>query len=186
MTKPLFIVILLWLTIALSSATTADQIANQDLSSNAPEQAPGELAAQIETLKQALVQLNRNLFVLEEDLLFPSSTQVVVYLSTDVGEYFELDSVELTLNGQRINTYLYTQRQRQALNRGGVQRLHIGNISQGKHQLTAVYIGYGPEKREFKRAVSLDFEKDEDAATVELLIADSEAKQQPIFSAVLL
>lgn len=144
------------------------------------------LAAEMETLKQALVNLNRDLFILEEDLLFPSSTQIAVYLSMDVGEYFKLDAVELKIDGKLATHYLYTDRQVNALYKGGVQRLFVGNINQGSREITAFFIGTGPENRPYKRAVTLEFEKDDEAATVELKIVDSTSKQQPIFSAILL
>jgi len=145
-----------------------------------------ELAAEMETLKQALVNLNRDLFILEEDLLFPSSTQIAVYLSMDVGEYFKLDAVELKIDGTLATYYLYTDRQVNALYKGGVQRLFVGNINQGSREITAFFIGTGPENRPYKRAVTLEFDKDDEAATVELKIVDSTSKQQPIFSAILL
>ncbi|WP_412972169.1 hypothetical protein [Glaciecola sp. MF2-115] len=145
-----------------------------------------DLAAEMETLKQALVNLNRDLFILEEDLLFPSSTQVAVYLSMDVGEYFKLDSVELKIDGKLATHYLYTDRQVNALYKGGVQRLFVGNVNQGTREISAFFIGTGPENRPYKRAVTLEFDKDDEAATVELKIVDSTSKQQPTFSAILL
>lgn len=148
--------------------------------------ADSDLAAEMETLKQALVNLNRDLFILEEDLLFPSSTQVAVYLSMDVGEYFKLDAVELKIDGKLATHYLYTQRQVNALYKGGVQRLFVGNINQGDREISAFFIGIGPENRPYKRAVTLEFDKDDEAATIELKIVDSTSKQQPTFSAILL
>lgn len=145
-----------------------------------------DLADEMETLKQALVNLNRDLFILEEDLLFPSSTQVAVYLSMDVGEYFKLDAVELKIDGKLATNYLYTDRQVNALYKGGVQRLFVGNINQGSREITAFFIGIGPQNRPYKRAVTLAFEKEDEAATVELKIVDSTSKQQPAFLATLL
>lgn len=144
------------------------------------------LSAQIEDLKQSLIELNRDLFILEEDLLFPSSTQVAVYLSLDVGTYFKLDAVELKVDNDTVTQYLYTERQVKALQRGGVQRLYIGNVNQGEHELTAFFIGIGPENRPYKRAVTITLDKDDEAAAIELQITDSTAKHQPEFKAVVL
>lgn len=144
------------------------------------------LSSQIEDLKKALITLNRDLFILEEDLLFPSSSQLAVYLSVDVGTFFTLDAVELKIDDEVATHYLYTERQINALHRGGVQRLYLGNIPQGEHELTAFFVGIGPENRPYKRAVSIQFEKDNDPQAVELQIVDSPAKQQPEFSAVVL
>lgn len=142
------------------------------------------IAKQLQKLKREVIALNRDLFVLEEDLLFPSSTQVAVYLSMDVGTYFKLDSVELKIDDEVVTSYLYTDRQIDALYRGGVQRLHIGNLSQGEHQISAFFVGIGPENREYKRATSFTFNKTADSKALELTITDSTSKQQPKFAVV--
>lgn len=161
------------------------QTADDFLNSQAQD-SQQNLADQIETLKQAMVNLNRDLFILEEDLLFPSSTQVAVYLAMDVGEYFGLDAVEIRINGEVKTYYLYTERQVNALYRGGVQRLYVGNVNQGDHELTAYFVGIGPENREYKRALSIKFTKDEDPVALELNVIDSTSKQQPLFEAKVL
>lgn len=169
------------------AANTAKELKSADDFLNSQQQdSQQNLADQIETLKQAMVNLNRDLFILEEDLLFPSSTQVAIYLSMDVGEYFGLDAVEIRINGEVKTYYLYTDRQVNALYRGGVQRLYVGNVNQGEHELTAYFVGIGPEKREYKRAVSVKFTKDEDPVAVELSVIDSTQKQQPLFEAKVL
>ncbi|MBU3004757.1 hypothetical protein [Paraglaciecola arctica] len=142
------------------------------------------IAQQLQQLKKEVVALNRDLFVLEEDLLFPSSTQVVVYLSMDVGTYFNLDAVELRIDDKVVSYHLYTEKQIQALFKGGVQKLHIDNLAQGEHQLSAFFIGKGPQDREYKRATSLTFSKTAEAKSLEISIIDSSVKQQPIFEAV--
>lgn len=137
--------------------------------------------AELRALKQELVALNRDLFLLEEELLFPASTQVAVYLSMDVGKYFALDAVELSINDQRVAKYLYTEREVDALHRGGVHRLYLGNLKTGSHELVAVLTGRGPQGREYRRAASLDFDKGLGPQQLELVLQDSEALQQPTF-----
>ena len=141
------------------------------------------LDAQMEDIKQSLVKLKRDLVVLEEDLLFPASTQVAVFLSMDVGEFFQLDSVSVKLNGKEVTHYLYTDRQIDALYRGGVQRLFVGNVKQGDNRLTAFFTGRGPSGRDYRRATSIEFEKSFEPTFVELKIEDSTAKYQPEFKA---
>src|SRR5690606_35254019 len=85
------------------------------------------LSQEVEDLKQAALELNRDLLILEEELLFPSNTQLVVFLSLDVGEYFRLDAVKLTVDDKLVASHLYTPTQNDALSRGGIQRLYIGN-----------------------------------------------------------
>ena len=139
------------------------------------------LDTQMEDIKQSLIELKRDLVILEEDLLYPASSQVAVYLSMNVGEFFELDSVTLRLNGKKVSHYLYTKRQINALYRGGVQRLFIGNVKQGSNRVTAFFIGTGPNGREYKRAATTEFKKSFEPAFVELKISDSTAKYQPDF-----
>lgn len=174
----------------LATAATLSFHANSqpqehDLSILAPVKpaADSELGQEIETLQQTLIQLNRDLFILEEDLLFPSSTQIAVYLSMDVGTYFDLDSVEIKVNDKTVEHYLYTEKQVSALERGGVHRVYVGNIGQGEHQLTAFFHGFGPNKRAYKRGVNLTFAKSEQPSAIELQIVDSETAQQPEFVA---
>src|SRR5688572_17721536 len=78
-------------------------------------------------LKKQVLDLNRDLFLLEEELLFPSNTQTAVFISMDVGEFFGLDSVELKIDDKDVANYLYTEREAEALLKGGVQRLYIGD-----------------------------------------------------------
>jgi hypothetical protein len=137
--------------------------------------------AELRALKQELVALNRDLFLLEEELLFPANTQVAVYLSMDVGKYFALDAVELSINDQRVAKYLYTEREVDALHRGGVHRLYLGNLKTGTHELVAVLTGRGPQGREYRRATSLEFQKGLGSQQLELVLRDSEALQQPTF-----
>ena len=137
-----------------------------------------------ESIKQGMLVLNRDLFILEEELLFPGNTQLTVFVSMDVGEFFQLDAVKLTLDEKPVTNYLYSERQVDALKRGGVQRLYLGNIKAGDHDLVAVYTGRGPEGRDFRRAVNLNFEKSTGIKQLELKIVDDESMQQPDFQIV--
>ncbi len=137
---------------------------------------------EVQTLKDAVLDLNRDLFLLEEELLFPANTQVAFFLSMDVGEYFALDSVNLKIDGKEVTNYLYTEREVQALRRGGVQRLHLANLDVGEHELVAVFKGAGPHARDYRRGATLAFKKGIGAKYVELEITDKAPKQQPEFA----
>lgn len=139
------------------------------------------LDQQTQDLKQEVLNLNRDLFLLEEELLFPSSTQVTVFLSMDVGEFFALDSVQLKIDDKVVTSYLYTQREVAALHRGGVQRLHVDNLKAGEHEIVAILVGKGPQGRDYRRGANLVFEKGLSPKFLELRIVDSTAKHQPDF-----
>jgi hypothetical protein len=169
---------------ALMNAPVDETASRDDSATEAA--APGNPAAigsQMEGIKRDLVELKRDLVVLEEDLLYPASSQVAVFLSMDVGEFFALDSVTLKLNGKDVTHYLYTEKQADALFRGGVQRLFVGNVKQGENQLTAFFTGKGPEGRDYRRATTVTFEKSFEPSYVDLKISDSTAKYQPEFVA---
>jgi len=135
----------------------------------------------VQDLKKQVLDLNRDLFLLEEELLFPSNTQTAVFISMDVGEFFGLDSVALRIDDKDVANYLYTEREAEALLKGGVQRLFIGNLKAGEHELVAVFTGAGPHARDYRRAASVVFEKGIGPKYIELTISDRETKQQPEF-----
>ncbi len=139
------------------------------------------LDGQVQNLKSEVLDLNRELFMLEEELLFPANTQVSVFVSMDIGEYFALDSVQLKLDGKPVSNYLYTDREVEAMYRGGVHRLYLGNLKTGSHQLVAIFTGKGPHGRDYRRGATLDFEKSIGTKFVELQISDRQIKQQPEF-----
>lgn len=143
--------------------------------------APQALDGRIQDLKQEVLKLNRELFALEEELLFPANTQVSVFLSLDVGGTFALDSVQLKIDDKIVTNYLYTERELEAFRRGGVQRLYMGNLKAGKHEVVALFVGQGPEGRDYRRGANLVLDKGLGPAYLELKITDKTSKQQPEF-----
>lgn len=139
------------------------------------------LDTRIQDLKQEVLELNRDLFVLEEELLFPASTQIAVFLSVDTGTFFALDSVELKIDNKTVTHYLYTERENAALHRGGVHRLYLGNLRNGKHELVAFFTGKGTHERDYRLGTSLIVDKDADPKFIELKIRDKQQKLQPEF-----
>jgi hypothetical protein len=135
----------------------------------------------IQDVKAEVIRLNRDLLILEEELLFPANTQVAVFVSMDVGKLFALESVKIKLDGKDVANYLYTPAEVQALHRGGVQRLYVGNLKAGEHELVAFFTGQGPHTRDYKRGATVKFEKGTDPKYIELRIRDSTGKLQPEF-----
>lgn len=135
----------------------------------------------VQSLKKEVLDLNRDLFLLEEELLFPANSQVAFFISMDVGEYFALDSVSLKINGKEVANYLYTEREVGALLRGGVHRVHMANLKTGDHELVAIFTGKGPHSREYRRGATMNFKKGIGAKYLELEITDRIKKQQPEF-----
>jgi hypothetical protein len=157
-----------------------------DASAPAPSAPAGgdnfkSLDEEVQALKKEVLDLNRELFVLEEELLFPANTQVAVFVSMDVGEFFALDSVTLKFDNKEVANYLYTEREAQALLKGGVHRVFIGNLKAGEHELIALFTGQGPNQRDYRRGATIKVEKGVGAKYVELKISDKAVKAQPEF-----
>jgi hypothetical protein len=169
---------------APAGAGAPDAVPEFNPKSSDGAQASGEFHAldtDVQDLKKQVLDLNKDLFLLEEELLFPSNTQVAVFVSMDVGDFFGLDSVELKLDNKNVTNYLYTEREASALVKGGVQRLFVGNLKAGQHELVAVFTGEGPHTRDYRRGASLKFEKGIGPKYIELTISDRESKMQPEF-----
>ncbi|PZN32067.1 MAG: AraC family transcriptional regulator [Proteobacteria bacterium] len=146
-----------------------------------PAEAFRSLDQEVQALKKEVLDLNRELFVLEEELLFPANTQVAVFVSMDVGAFFALDSVTLMIDDKEVANYLYTEREAQALLKGGVHRLYIGNLKAGEHELVAFFTGQGPNLRDYRRGATVRLEKGVGAKYVELKISDRAVRAQPEF-----
>jgi hypothetical protein len=145
------------------------------------EAQPNGITDEVQNLKKQVLELNRDLFLLEEELLFPSNTQVSIFVSMDVGEFFQLDSVTLKIDGKEVANYLYTERELEALVRGGVQRLHIDNLRSGEHELVAFFTGKGPHDRDYRRGATTVINKGLGPKYVELKIVDQTQNFQPEF-----
>ncbi len=151
----------------------------ESLDEDAPEEA--SLDTDIETLKKEVLSLNRDLFILEEDLLFPANTQFSVFLSMNAGALFSLDSIQLKIDDKNIANHLYTERELAALKRGGVQRLYIGNLTSGEHEIIITFTGVGPKGRDYRLGESIVIDKTTEPQFVEFMIADDTGKEQPQF-----
>jgi hypothetical protein len=168
------LILAIWLGIALAATARAATAGGEATQADSVD-------LDVQTLKKELVDLNKDLFKLEEELLYPASTQVAVFVSVDVGTFFALDSVTLKVDDKEVTNYLYTEREVQALHRGGVQRLYLGNLKAGEHELIALFTGKGPHERDYRRGTTLRIDKGVGASYIELKISDRVASLQPEF-----
>lgn len=139
------------------------------------------ISSEIQQLKQGVIGLNKDLRLMEESVLFPSSTQFTVFVTVDVGKYFSLEGLKLKIDGKMVTSHIYSEKQRNALARGGVQKLYITNLNEGKHTVTAFFAGVGPNGRSYKRAANLDLEKGKTSQYIDLAVVDDESRKEPVF-----
>ncbi|PIP81309.1 MAG: AraC family transcriptional regulator [Gammaproteobacteria bacterium CG22_combo_CG10-13_8_21_14_all_40_8] len=149
---------------------------------SAPSDPRGNLTQQSDEIKEQLIQLNRDLFLLEEDLLQPASTRVAVYLSMDDGSLFDLESIKLKIDNKFVSSFLYTDKDLQSLKRGAIQPLFQGNFASGEHEVVVFVTGVGPHQRAYKKAVNLKFNKEQGEKALKIQLVDDVTSQQPQLS----
>lgn len=134
------------------------------------------LDEQVQSLKGEVISINRELMLLQEKLVYPSNTQVSVFVSLDAGSKFSLDSIELKVDNRTAQKHIYTYRELEALRKKGVQRLHTGNLANGKHQLSVSVAGHTATNSAYEQQASFSITKAAGPKLVELRISSSGGK----------
>lgn len=129
------------------------------------------LDEQVQEIKSDVLAIAAELNLLEEKLLYPSQTQIAVFVSLAEGEPFRLDSVDLRLGDQEIAHHLYSFKELEALRLGGVQRLFTGNIRTGAHQLQVSFNGKSEQGDVFQQSDSYRVDKGIGPKIVEITLA---------------
>ena len=138
------------------------------------------LDEQVQDIKKDVLELTSELSRLEEKLLFPSNTQVSLFVSVAGDEGFVLDSMQIKMDNKVVAQHLYTFREVEALRAGGVQRIYTGNIKTGAHQLVASFIGRAKSGNEYQRSEKFTVTKAVGPKFVEVQITGSSASDQTI------
>lgn len=129
------------------------------------------LDEQVQEIKSDVLSIAAQLNQLEEKLLYPSNTQISVFVSLVRDETFRLDSVEIQLDGTAVAHHIYTYKELEALQRGGVQRIFTGNIRAGEHDLQVFVIGKSTEGVNFRKEKQFKVDKDVGPEIVEIALA---------------
>jgi hypothetical protein len=148
------------------------------LSANVLAQEGEALDAELQQFKKDMLEVNKRLLIMEEELLFPANAQLTVFLSLDVGRYLVPDSVTLEVDGKPVQSHLYTKREVDALKRGAVQRLLTTIVKPGNHRVTAVVAGADAHGREVRRGATVEFTKEDAQHYLHLRIVDDTQAQQ--------
>ena len=129
------------------------------------------LDEQVQEIKSDVLGIAAELNGLEEKLLYPSNTQVAVFVSLAEGEGFRLDSVQLHIDGVPVAHYIYSFKELEALQKGGVQRIYTGNISTGEHQIDVSITGKFSGGKDIGATESFSFRKDVEPKLVAITLA---------------
>jgi hypothetical protein len=129
------------------------------------------LDEQVQEIKADVLSIAEQLNQLEERLLYPSNTHVAVFMSLAEGETFRLDSVEIQLDGKPVAHHIYTFKELEALQKGGVQRIYTGNIMAGAHDLQVSIQGKSSGGSDFQETGIFKVSKDVGPKVVEISLA---------------
>ncbi len=121
--------LLLWMTISVVSAeeVTKEQIKGLD--------------EQVQDIKKDVLSISAELNLLEEKLLYPSNTHIAFFVSVAEDADFQPDAIKIALDNKDIAHYIYSFKEVQALQKGGVQRVFTGNVRTGEHNLQVNVMG---------------------------------------------
>jgi hypothetical protein len=138
------------------------------------------LDEQVQEIKSDVLRISVELDQLEEKLLYPSNTQVAVFVSLAEGETFRLDSVQIGIDGELVAHHIYSYKELEALQKGGVQRIYTGNVRTGEHRLEVSMAGKLPGGRHFSGTKSFSFSKDVDPKLVGISLAGRDSDDASI------
>jgi len=129
------------------------------------------LDEQVQEIKSDVLSIAAELAQLEEKLLYPSGTEVAIFVALADGDAMRLDAVRLQIDGQLVAHYIYSFKELEALRKGGVQRIYVGNVATGSHQLDVLVDGQLEGGADFSRAEQFTFRKESKPKLVELTVA---------------
>jgi hypothetical protein len=133
------------------------------------------LDEQVQEVKSEVLSIATELDRLEERLLYPSSTQVAVFVSLSQGDPFRLDSVQIQIDGEPVARHVYSFKELEALQKGGVQRIYTGNVATGEHRIEVSVAGKSASGEDFLSSESFGFSKGQGPELVELTLAGAGA-----------
>ena len=138
------------------------------------------LDEEVQEIKSDVLRIAEELRRLEEKLLYPSGTQVAIFVALAKGEPMRLDAVRLQIDGQLVAHYIYSAKELEALRKGGVQRIYVGNVATGEHQLEVLVDGKLEGGADFSRTEHFAFRKEVKPKLVGLTLAGPDSGNTPI------
>jgi plastocyanin len=166
-------------TIAPATPPAAVREPSQDEISSDQQQMRG-LDEQIQEIKSDSLRMAAELSQLEEKLLYPSGTQVAIFVELAKSDTMRLDAVRLQIDGQLVAHYIYSAKELQALRKGGVQRIFVGNVATGDHKLDVLVDGKLEGGADFSRTGQFTFRKEVKPKLVGLTLAGPRSGNTPI------
>jgi hypothetical protein len=117
------------------------------------------LDEQVQEVKSDVLSIAAELNQLEERLLYPSNTHLAVFVALAKGETLRLDAVQIQIDGQPAARYIYSFKELEALQKGGVQRIYTGNIATGEHEIEVSLSGKLASGKDYSQTERFPFTK---------------------------
>jgi hypothetical protein len=173
--RALILTVSLALTVAIHPRTMADEGTNGERLSNSDNssQAMSSLDDQVQQIKSDVLAISAELSILEEQLLYPSNTQFALFLAMSAEQPYRLDALHLRLDGNDTTHQIYSFKELEALQLGGVQRLYTGNIARGEHTLQIELLGKGANGKVFNHVHDFSFSKGIEPSMLGVTLAGS-------------
>ena len=163
-----------------ADANPDKQQVRKSADTNRDQQQMRDLDEQVQQTKSDVLSIAAELNQLEEKLLYPSGTQVAIFVALSKGDQMRLDAVRLQIDGQLVAHYIYSAKELEALRKGGVQRIYVGNVGTGDHQLNVLVDGKLKGGADFNRTEHFTFHKEVKPKLVELTVAGPDSGSTPI------
>jgi hypothetical protein len=138
------------------------------------------LDEQVQDIKTDVLGIAAELNLLEEKLLYPSGTQLAVFVALAQGDSVRLDAVQLQIDGELVAHYIYSFKELEALRKGGVQRLYVGNLPTGTHMLEVSVDGKLEGGADYSHTGQFSFDKGVGPKLVGLTVSGPGSGQAPV------
>jgi hypothetical protein len=171
-----------WLPVRVCSCATAVCLASAPVWAQQPtdQQQMRGLDEQVQETKSDVLNIAQELNRLEEKLLYPSGTEVAIFIAVSKGDTMRLDAVRLQIDGHLVAHHIYSAKELEALRKGGVQRLYVGNIATGDHQVEVLVDGKLESGTDFNRTDKFTVRKDVKPKLVGFTLAGPGSSSAPI------
>ena len=147
----------------IATIVSAEEYAAEDIRS---------LDEQVQEIKSDVLNIASELDNLEERLLYPSGTQIAVFVAMDEQRPFRLDAVQISIDGEPAAHHIYSFKELEALEKGGVQRLFTGNVPTGSHEISVSVIGKLKSGKDVDETRSFTFAKGVEPKTLGLTLSE--------------
>ena len=171
MSKLIRVILVVSIGLLCSLSAVAQDLSQQEMRS---------LDGQVQEIKSDVLGIAAELSTLEERLLYPSNTQLAVFVALGSGETPRLDAVQIQIDGESVAHYIYSFKELEALQDGGVQRIYTGNVTTGTHEMTVSVAGKSQNGRDFSESESFSFNKGIDPRLIGLTLAGPGSSQAAI------